>query len=333
MNSTTVATPATTATAADVSAPSATFPTTTTPAPAPLAAPAVISRDPQVTLLYGPRRVEERLLCDELERRGVPYTAVDDRGLSWQLASDASTWSADVVLARGVAQQRTFHTVTILEALGIPVVNTSAVLECCNDKVRTTAALQRAGVPQPEVRIAFSEAAALEAIEDLGYPVVLKPAVGSWGRLLARINDRDAAEAILEHKQTLGSFHHSTYYLQEHIQKPGRDIRAFVIGGETICAIYRHSEHWITNTARGGQASNCPVTPELADLCARAAAAVGGGILALDLFEDPQRGLLLNEINATMEFRNSIDTTGVNIPGRIIDYVLDAARSGQPLAV
>src|SRR5690606_20061598 len=138
------------------------------------------------------------------------------------------------------------------------------------------------------------------AIEEMGYPVVLKPAVGSWGRLLARINDRDAAEAILEHKQTLGSFHHSTFYLQEYIQKAGGcDIRAFFIGGETICAIYRSSEHWITNTARGGEASNCPVTPEMDAICRRAAEAVGDGILAIDLFEDPDRGLLVNEINAT----------------------------------
>lgn len=283
---------------------------------------------PQVTLLYGPRRVEERLLCAELERRDIPYTALDDRALTWQLASDRPAWQADVVLARGVAQQRTFHTVTILESLGIPVVNRASVLECCNDKVRTSAALQRAGIPQPHLRIAFSEKNALDAIEELGYPVVLKPAIGSWGRLLARVNDRDAAEALLEHKQTLGSFHHSTYYIQEHISKPGRDIRAFVIDGETICAIYRSSEHWITNTARGGAATNCPVTDDLAGLCQRAAAAVGGGMLALDLFEDADRGLLVNEINATMEFRNSIDTTGVNIPGRIIDYVLSVARSG-----
>jgi [lysine-biosynthesis-protein LysW]---L-2-aminoadipate ligase len=151
--------------------------------------------------------------------------------------------------------------------------------------------------------------------------------------LLARVNDRDAAEALLDHKQTLGSFHHGTYYIQQHIAKPGRDIRAFVVSGETICAIYRTSEHWITNTARGGHASNCPVTPEIADLCARAAAAVGGGLLAIDLFEDPQRGLLVNEINATMEFRNSIGTTGVNIPGRIVDYLLDVARSGAAAGV
>jgi [lysine-biosynthesis-protein LysW]---L-2-aminoadipate ligase len=162
----------------------------------------------------------------------------------------------------------------------------------------------------------------------MGYPVVLKPAIGSWGRMLAKVNDREAAEALLEHKQLLGSFHHSTFYLQEYIEKAGRDIRAFVVGGETIAAIYRSSEHWITNTARGGQATNCPVSLELDDICRRAARAIGGGILAVDLFEDPNRGLLVNEINATMEFRNSIDTTGVDIPGRVVDYVVEVARRG-----
>jgi [lysine-biosynthesis-protein LysW]--L-2-aminoadipate ligase len=174
--------------------------------------------------------------------------------------------------------------------------------------------------------IAFTPASALDAIEQMGYPVVLKPGVGSWGRLLSKINDREAAETVLEHKQILGSYHHSIYYIQEYVDKPGRDIRAFVVGGETICAIYRDSKHWITNTARGGIASNCPVTPELNDLCVAAADAIGGGVVALDVFEDPDRGLLINEINYTMEFRNSIDTTGVNIPSRVIDYTLSVAK-------
>jgi len=155
----------------------------------------------------------------------------------------------------------------------------------------------------------------------MGYPVVLKPAVGSWGRLLSRINDRDAAEAILEHKVTLGSFHHGAFYIQEYVRKPGRDIRSFVVGDETICAIYRDSPHWITNTARGGAASNCPVTPEIDALSRAAAKAVGGGVVAVDLLES-ERGMLVNEVNYTMEFRNSIDTTGVDIPARIVDYVL-----------
>ncbi|MFW6074633.1 MAG: lysine biosynthesis protein LysX, partial [Chloroflexota bacterium] len=227
----------------------------------------------------------------------------------------------DLALMRGISQQRAFHVASVLEASGVAVVNPPAVLEICNDKIRTSAALARAGVPQPELRIAFSPASALEAIEEIGYPVVLKPALGSWGRLLARINDRDAAEAVLEHKQVLGSFHHSSFYIQEYVEKDGRDIRAFVLGDETICAIYRHSEHWITNTARGAEASNCPVTAEIADICRRAADAVGGGALAIDLLVDQDGRLLVNEINGTMEFRNSIDTTGVDIPGRLIEYL------------
>ena len=149
--------------------------------------------------------------------------------------------------------------------------------------------------------------------------------MGSWGRLIAKINDRQAAEAILEHKQILGSYHHSIYYIQAYVEKPGRDIRSFVVGDETIAAIYRTSEHWITNTATGGVASNCPVTPELNELSLAAAKAVGGGVVAVDLMESPD-GLTVIEVNYTMEFRNSIDTTGVDIPGKMIDYLIQEAQ-------
>ena len=163
---------------------------------------------------------------------------------------------------------RGLYALQILNAWGIPTVNTAAVAETCGDKLTTSAALAKAGVPQPRTLVAFTPESALQAIEKIGYPVVLKPVVGSWGRLLAKINDRDAAEAILEHKATLGSVQHSIFYIQEYIEKPGRDIRAFVVGDQTVCAIYRKSEHWITNTARGGEGEVCPVTPELDDICA-----------------------------------------------------------------
>ena len=146
-----------------------------------------------------------------------------------------------------------------------------------------------------------------------------------------------AAEALLEHKVTLGSFHHGAFYLQEFVAKPGRDIRSFVVGDETICAIYRSSDHWITNTARGGTATNCPVTDEIDQLSLAASRAVGGGVVAIDLLES-ERGLLVNEVNYTMEFRNSIETTGVDIPARIVDHVLEVGREarerrGEMLAV
>jgi len=163
-------------------------------------------------------------------------------------------------------------------------------------------------------------------MEEIGYPAVLKPAVGSWGRLLAKINDREAAEAILEHKATLGSYLHSIFYVQEYIEKPDRDLRTFVVGDETICGITRSSDHWITNTARGGTAENCPITPEIHALSLSAAQAVGGGVVAVDLLETTEGELLVNEVNYTMEFRNSIEPTGIDIPVRIIDYVLQVGQ-------
>jgi [lysine-biosynthesis-protein LysW]--L-2-aminoadipate ligase len=195
------------------------------------------------------------------------------------------------------------------------------VVQVCGSKLETTLALARAGVPSPRTQIAFTPESALALIEQMGYPVVLKPAVGSWGRLLAKVNDREAAEAILEHKATLGSYQHSVFYIQEYVDKPGRDIRSFVVGDKTICAITRHSAHWITNTARGGRAENCLVTPAIDTLSCAAATAVGGGIVAIDLLETADGRLLVNEVNHTMEFRNSITPTGVDIPGRIVDFV------------
>lgn len=204
-------------------------------------------------------------------------------------------------------------------------VNSYGTAAVCSDKWRTTLALAQDGVPQPAARLAFTPEAALTALEDIGYPGVLKPVIGSWGRLLAKVNDSEAAEATLEHRDALGSFPYHQHLVQEFVRKPqGRDIRAFVIGGETVAAIYRTSEHWITNTARGGKASNCPVTPQLANMCRQASDAVGGGVLAVDLFETDD-GLLVNEINHSTEFRNSVDPTGVDIPGWIADYVLGLA--------
>ncbi len=285
-----------------------------------------MSATSRVGIIASRIRVEEKHLLSAFEARGGPVTLINDDELV--LSIGMAPLPYDVILERSVSTSRGLYALRLLETAGNITINRYDTANTCADKLLTTTALQKAGLPQPKVQVAFTAESALQAIEAMGYPVVLKPVVGSWGRLLARINDRDAAEAVLEHKEVLGSFQHSIFYIQELIRKPGRDIRAFVVGEECICAIYRDSAHWITNTARGGKASNCPVTPELNDLCVRAAKAVGGGVLAVDGFEDPDRGLLVNEINHTMEFRNSIAPTGVDIPGRVADYALAVAAEG-----
>lgn len=281
----------------------------------------------RVALLYSRIRVEERLLLDDLAKKGIEHEAVDVRTGVWDI-HNAGGWSRfDVALERCISQTQAVTAVRMLEAYGIPCVNPSRVIETCGDKLTTSVELARAGVPTPRVRVAVEPETALAAIEEMGYPVVLKPTVGSWGRLLARVNDRDAAEAILEHKATLGSVQHGVFYIQEYVDKPGRDLRVFMIGEEAICGIVRRSEHWITNTARGGQASALQVTDDIREICREASRAVGGGVLAIDLLECPRRGLLISEVNHTMEFRNSIAPTGVDIPGRIIDHVVGIGRA------
>ena len=276
----------------------------------------------RVGLLHSLIRKEEKLLLEAFRQQSVTPIMLDDRKLTFDLESVPDI---DIVVERCINHSRAMHGLRLFESLGIRCINSSDVARICGDKILTSLALKEAGLAQPPIRVAFTEDSALIAIEELGYPVVLKPAVGSWGRLLAKVNDRESAEAILEHKTVLGSYHHSIFYIQKYVEKQGRDIRSFVVGNDCIAAIYRSSSHWITNTARGAVATGCPVTDEIASLSVAAAHAVGGGVLAVDLFESSE-GLLVNEVNYTMEFRNSIDTTGVNIPERVVTYVLEQLK-------
>lgn len=279
-------------------------------------------------------RAEEKLLISAFQERGIEPDILLDRDLDFdittgpeQSAPAGVPWQAyDLLMERSVSTSRGLYALAILNSWGINTINRYETAATCADKLRTSIALAQAGIPQPPTRVAFEQDTTLQALDKLGYPSVFKPVTGSWGRLLARVNDRDAAEAIIEHRQTLGDYNHHTYYVQKYIDKPGRDIRAFVVGNRTICAIYRTSPHWITNTARGGQASNCPVTPELDALCQSAAQAVGGGVLAIDVLEDSDGQLLINEVNHTMEFRNSSAPTGVNIPAEVVHYALSQVR-------
>ncbi|NMC54549.1 MAG: lysine biosynthesis protein LysX [Chloroflexi bacterium] len=281
---------------------------------------------PRIGVLYSRVRVEEKWIFAALEERGVDYERLDDRNVYFDLDHPGGWLDYDALLERSISYARGLYALRVFGAWGIPTVNRLAVAEVCGDKIATSAALAAAGVPQPRTKVAFTPESALEAIEEFGYPVVLKPSVGSWGRLLAKVNDRDAAEALLEHKSTLGSYQHSIFYIQEFIDKPGRDIRIFVVGDRAVTAIYRKSPHWITNTARGGEGEVCPMTPELEEICVRAAQAVGGGVLAIDVLEHPQRGFLINEVNHTMEFHTAQPTSGVDIAGIIVDYTLAVAK-------
>ena len=283
---------------------------------------------PRIALLHGVIRREEKLLIEAFRRHGsVDLVLLDDREISF---SPDSVHDFDAVLSRSVSFSRGLYARRIFEARGVPCYNSARVAETCGDKLLTSLALEKAGVPQPEFRVAFDEGAALAAMEAMGFPVVLKPVVGSWGRLVARADDRDSAESLLEHRAALPGPVNHVYYLQRYVEKGGYDVRAFVAGERVVAAIRRWSASWRTNTHRGGRAEAIPVSGELQAVSIAAARAVGGGILALDLFETKD-GYLVNEVNDTMEFRNSIEPTGVDIPRAVVEHVLSQVAGRVPV--
>jgi [lysine-biosynthesis-protein LysW]---L-2-aminoadipate ligase len=280
----------------------------------------------KIGVLYSRVRVEEKWIFNTLEKRGIDFDRLDDRVIHFDLENSVPWRQYDAVIERSLSYNSGLYALRILNAFDVTTINTAAVAEACGDKLTTSTLLAKAGLPQPRNVVAFTPESALEALEELGYPAVVKPVVGSWGRLLAKVNDRDAAEAIFEHKATLGSTQHQIFYVQEYIAKPGRDLRAVVIGERVLTAMYRKSEHWITNTARGGEGELCPITPEIESICLNAAKAMGGGVLAIDLIEHSERGYLINEVNHTMEFHTMQPLSGIDIAGEIVDYAISIVK-------
>jgi [lysine-biosynthesis-protein LysW]--L-2-aminoadipate ligase len=282
--------------------------------------------DRKIGVLCSRVRIEEKLILEKLRERGVPFDKIDVRDVVFDLHDTG--WSQySAVLIRCLSHTNALYASRLLEMQGVKTVNSHRVIETCGDKILTTVALQERGIPTPPTRIAFSKEAGMAAITAIGYPAVLKPPVGSWGRLIAKVNDCEAAEAVVEHKEVLEAERETPLYIQAYVDKPGRDIRSLVVGDETVYAVYRHAEHWITNTARGGWTSVLPVTPEIDRLSRAAAQAMGGGIVAVDLLEDADGRLLVNEVNNTPEFHGAMEATDVDIAGKMVDYVLEIARS------
>lgn len=277
-----------------------------------------------IGIIHTTIREDEKLLMQAGKHRGVSVETIDIR--TRILDPVHYTSSHNVIIERCISTTLGMHATMFLETLGIPVVNGTAIAQICEDKFTTSLRLYKKGIPTVPFVMVFSEPEALRAVEMLGgYPVVLKPTAGSWGRLLAKINDRDALEGVIEQKMVLGTPPHKALYFQKYIEKPGRDIRVTVVDNHAVCAIYRETSHWVTNTARGAEAKPCTVDSDLEKISIAASKAVGGGVLGIDVFETDS-GYVINEINHTVEFKNVQRVTGVDVAGTIIEYCQKVAR-------
>jgi [lysine-biosynthesis-protein LysW]--L-2-aminoadipate ligase len=289
-----------------------------------------------VAVLYSRIRRDEKLLLSELRDRGHEVTKVDVRKEQFGVhGPPPALEGVDIVVDRCLATSRSRYATRFVDSYDVPVVNDPETAAVCADKADNSLVLAEAGVPTPATDVAFTKESALESIEAFGYPCVLKPVVGSWGRLMAKIDSRSAAEAILEHKETLGHYEHKVFYIQEFVEKPGRDMRVVATDGEPVAAMARSSEHWLTNAAQGAETEEIAVTPAMADLVERASDAVGGGLLGVDLMEvggADSGEYTVHEVNHTVEFKALDEVTDVDVPGAVVDWLEATVRGVEVTA-
>jgi len=279
----------------------------------------------KIGLVYDRIRWDEKALFEASMKAGLNLKMIDSKEVYIDALGDSERIReefGEVVIQRCVSYFRGLHLTALLENFGIHVVNPFNVSLICGNKLFTSLALVKAGIPTPKTFVAFTKEGTSKALENIGYPAVMKPVVGSWGRLIALIRDRDSAQAIVESREEMQNALLQIYYLQEYVKRPPRDIRILVIGDEVVAASYRYSPEsdWRTNVARGGTSEPCPLTDELEDIALKTVKAVGGGVLAVDCMESP-RGILVHEVNNTVEFRGLYAATKVDIPGKILSYV------------
>ncbi len=281
-------------------------------------------------LIYDRIRWEEKALASAAEAKGLNTNRIDAKEIyldtDWS-PKETQKKFGDIILQRCISYFRGLHTTAFLESKGLKVINNMDVSLTCGNKLLTTMKLEKAKVPTPRTILSFTEESALNSIETLGYPAVLKPVTGSWGRMVVQLKDRETAQAMLEMRGQMEGSLNQIYYVQEMVQRPPRDIRTIVAGDRIIAAIYRYAPDgdWRTNIARGGHGDICKVTSELEDVALRAAETVGGGLLGVDAMESP-RGILVHEVNNTVEFKGAASVCSVDIASEIIDYMLKEAR-------
>lgn len=286
-------------------------------------------------------------LCRALDVRGhvgcvLPYEGLvaglgsGQRGLT---SEHTSVLDADAVLARivpaGTLEQIIYRVDALhwVEEHGVPVVNSPRTIERCVDKFFTTALLEQAGLPVPETIVCERGSDAIAAVRRIG-DVVVKPIFGSLGHGMVRVTSPDVALRVVEPLEQIGSI----FYVQRTIDHGGRDVRAFVVGGQVIGAIERTAPagDWRTNVSRGGTVRPFELPPDWTRLAVHAAAAVGADYAGVDLLPSRQGEVFVLEVNGIPGWKGLQQATGVDVAGAIVDHVVarvrgrDAARDVQP---
>jgi len=282
-----------------------------------------------ICIVYDRVRWEEKELYEKAIKLGHKSKMIDAKTLAISTHNGTAYYDfGNIVLQRCVSHYRGLYLTACLEFLDSKVINTYSTAEICGNKLLTSLYLSKNKIPTPRTHFAFGPEVAGDIADKLGYPVVLKPIVGSWGRMVVPVKDKDVMESMIEMREEMPNPLSKIYYIQDYVNRPPRDIRTIVVGDRIVTAIYRYSAEgeWRTNIARGGKAELCPITKELEDICIGASKAVGEGILGVDLMEDEKEGLVVHEVNNTVEFKGAASVSEKDIAAEIINYAAKMAE-------
>jgi [lysine-biosynthesis-protein LysW]--L-2-aminoadipate ligase len=278
-------------------------------------------------VLFDNDRRHQKSILETAQKKNINLKAIDCKKLILFLNHQNSEFNNKIILQRSVSYFKSLHSTAALEGLGAIMINSLFTSIMCGNKLFSHMALQKQGISTPNAFCSFSTSSAIEGVNQFGYPVVIKPTVGSWGRLIGLLNDEEAVKTVLEDREHMFPLYHVNYF-EEFVKRPPRDIRAIVIGDQVVAAIYRYSgtNEWKTNMALGGRAEVCPITKELEEICLISAKIFKGDIVGVDLMESKDHGLIVHEVNNTTEFKNTVRVTGIDIPSLIIDYMVNTLK-------
>jgi len=278
-----------------------------------------------------PEDPEVQILSKEFEKRGynvkyfVPSTIKVKIKIShFQEQFEALDPYAALVRGFGAAPtQKIFFRLDLLSAIeeyGIKLINSRESLEIASDKFLTSIYLERYKIPTPKTIVCENPNDAIEAFEELGGDIVLKPLYGSKGVGITRINDKGFAENVIYTLSQLNEI----FYLQEFIEHYNRDIRILVLGDKAIAGMYRVSDNWKTNIHAGARMEPLELTEELKNLAIKAAKITKTEIAGVDIVES-ENGLLVLEVNSIPGFTALQKVTELNLAEEIVSYFLKNA--------
>jgi len=275
-----------------------------------------------------------RLLIDELRGRGIDTIPIPLHVLELKLGENTLELNMrgepielDAALLRGLGavislDQYLVRTCMLkaMEEIGVRLVNNLNAFLKSRNKILTLLSLHRKGVPTPLTIVSENLKRLYESSKTMA-PFVVKPCMGSRGYGMSIAYDHDVLFQICRHLLSTGV----VPLIQRYVNKPQRDIRAFVIGDEVVASMYRFSQFWKTNIAQGAKAKPLKLNEELSELAISACKALGLEYGGVDIAEEGENYFVL-EVNGSPDFEKLMQVTGVNIPALLIDYLIDLIR-------